>query len=938
MPPDGAVQPEVVSSAAFPTGEVTFLFSDIEGSTQRWETHRDAMQTAVLRHERIVADAIRRHGGYVFKMLGDAFCAAFHTAGDAVAAAIDAQRSLAAEDFSAVDGLRVRMGLHTGHADERNADYYGPVVNRVARLMSLGHGGQVLLSDAAQMLVRPRMPDGVELLDLRTHRLKDLNEPEHVWQLAIGGLPAAFPPLRSLDAQPNNLPVQRTSFIGRSRDVVEVKELLESHRLLTLVGSGGVGKTRLALQAGADLLDRFPDGVWLADLAPIGASELIGSVVAGVVGMPERKGRSVEEALPEWLKRKRLLLILDNCEHVLDAAASLADAIARQASDVHILSTSRQALGTSGEQVLRLASLEVPDATTPVTAATATGFGAIALFVDRASLADSAFALTDDTAPIVAEICRRLDGIPLAIELAAARVKVLSIPNLARRLNDRFKILTGGDRTALPRQKTLVALIDWSYDLLDPREKTLFGRLGVFAGSASLDAISAVCADAGADEIETLDVLSSLADKSLIVADVAGRQERYRMLESTRAYALDKLAEKGHRERIARRHAEYFRGQADAADGRYGRQSVFAWFDEVEPDLDNFRAAMDWAASQGNDPELGAAIAGSLGQLWWRGGRIAEGRYWLEPAIERVDEAKHPAVVSRAWRALCSLYSAKRMQTAAENAVRLAEAAGDRRGAAMSRTQLAWAFFQTGHVEQAEQISRHALADLTELNDDRGLANCYLQLGSFVSTRGALAEDPHLISEARDHFARSLAIFSRLNNEVGAASVLTNLAELEFRDGRHEAALRLNSEALESYGRYRRDALSIAILHVNGVVYRIAIGQLEQARAEALVALRMAHQFQDVFIITIALQHAALILALEAAAEPAARLLGYADAQFARLEYHRETTEMWSFDQLVSALRERLEAADIDRLRAEGATWTEQRALEEALQRLADAP
>src|SRR5690242_7537430 len=302
MPQKSGARSEIAGAAAFPTGEVTFLFSDIEGSTKRWDEHRDAMQGAVLRHERIVGDAIRRRNGYVFKTLGDAFCAAFRSMDAAVAAAVDAQRVLAAEDFSDVGGLRVRMGLHVGRAHERSDDYFGPVVNRVARLMSLGHGGQVLLSDAAQLIARAQLPRGVGLLDLRTHRLKDLTEPEHVWQLTIDGLTAEFPPLHSLDAQPNNLPIQRTAFIGRDRDLIEVKDLVQRHHLLTLVGAGGVGKTRLALQAGADLLDRFPDGVWFADLAPIGTPELVAGIVASVVGMPERKGQRIEDAITEWLK------------------------------------------------------------------------------------------------------------------------------------------------------------------------------------------------------------------------------------------------------------------------------------------------------------------------------------------------------------------------------------------------------------------------------------------------------------------------------------------------------------------------------------------------------------------------------------------------------------------------------------------------------------
>src|SRR5437660_749807 len=361
MSPDRGTRSKTAALSVLPTGEVTFLFSDIEGSTQRWELHAEAMKAAVARHEQVVNAAIARHGGYVFKLLGDAFCAAFHSAPDAIAAAIDAQRALAAEDFSAVDGLRVRLGLHTGRAEERNADYFGPTVNRVARLTSIGHGGQVLVSGSVADIVRDILPSGATLIDLGPRRLKDLTQPEQVWQLAIAGLPREFPPLNSLDARGNNLPVQLTSLLGRAQDLEKVEALVGVHRLLTLSGAGGVGKTRLALQAGADLIDRYADGVWFADLAPISDPELVASVIAKVLGMAQVEGRRVDESLPQWLKRKKLLLILDNCEHLLETVASIADAILCQCPGVRMLTTSRQALGISGEAVYRLPSLAMPD-------------------------------------------------------------------------------------------------------------------------------------------------------------------------------------------------------------------------------------------------------------------------------------------------------------------------------------------------------------------------------------------------------------------------------------------------------------------------------------------------------------------------------------------------------------------------------------------------
>jgi len=643
-------------SARLPSGTVTFLFTDVEGSSQRWEAHREEMKRAVARHDALMRATIEKHRGYVFKTVGDAFCAAFDAPLDAVGAAIDAQHALANEDFSTVDGLRARIGLHTGHADERDGDYFGPAVNRVARLMSIGHGGQVLLSAAARELVHGDLPPGASLMDLGPHRLKDLAHVEHVWQLTLADLPREFAPLKSLDMLPNNLPIQPTSFRGRELDLEKVKSLLAKHALVTLFGAGGVGKTRLAVQAGAELLDRYSDGVWLVELAPITDPGLVSSVVAKALGMSQ-EGQHADDPIPQWLKRKQLLIIVDNCEHVLGAVAALADAICHSCGDVRVLATSRQPLGIDGEAVFRLPSLAVPEPIGRLAAEDVAQYGAIALFVDRASVADLRFALTDDNAPIVAEICRRLDGIPLAIELAAARVKVLSISNLAQRLNERFRILTSGSRTALPRQKTLAALIDWSYDLLSAQEQTLFSRASVFAGTFTLDSAASICARDGIEAVDVLDLTASLVDKSLVVADTGGDQERYRLLESTREYALAKLVASGESERFARRYAEFFRGAAQEADTQLDAIPLGEWLARLEPEVENFRAVLEWALDKARDAPLGGAIAGALEMFWWHGGLEAEGRRWIEAALRQIDEGAQPQVAARLRRAKALLTS-----------------------------------------------------------------------------------------------------------------------------------------------------------------------------------------------------------------------------------------------------------------------------------------
>jgi predicted ATPase len=793
----------------------------------------------------------------------------------------------------------------------------------VARLMAIGYGGQVLLSGATRELAHSDLPSGVSLSDLGSHRLKDLTEPEQVWQLTIQGLLAEFPPLKSLDTLPNNLPMQVTSFRGRDHDLEGAKKLLAAHRLLTLVGAGGIGKTRLAMQVGADVLDHYADGVWLVDFAPITDPELVSSVIAKVVGMSQVEGRRVDESISQWLKRKTLLLILDNCEHLLGTVAILGDAIHRNCPQVRILATSRQALGVSGEQVVRLPSLDVPHKIADLTPAAVLEFGAVALFVDRAKSVDASFALTDDTAPIVADICRRLDGIPLAIELAAARVKVLSIPNLAQRLNERFKILTGGSRTALPRQKTLSALIDWSYDLLTPQEQMLFMRAAIFAGGFSLDAATAVCGGDGLDEIEVLDLLSSLTDKSLVVADTAGEQERYHLLESTRAYALEKLTATGERDRLARRHAEYFRDQAQEADKRYGTGSTAAWLASVEMELDNYRAVLEWALKDGRDAVLGGAVAGALGSLWSNGGLTVEGRYWIGLAQACLDESAYPQVAARMWRTLGGLSSGKRKHDCAEHALALCQSVGDGYGAAWALTNLAFALYQMGRLEEASETNARALAAMRELGDKPGVGNCLTQQANLQSDRGDVAG-------ARELFAQALATYKALGNEAGSALVLGNLAEAEFVDGKYEQALRLAGEAREIDAR-GKNANRLATNYCNGAAYRIALGDLDGARGDACEALRWARQAQHILGVAIAFQHLALLAALRGESPNAAGLIGYVNALFRELGMEREPTEKWCYEKLMATLREQLSEAEIQKLAAEGAAWSEDQAVEEAL-------
>lgn len=632
--------------ADLPTGVVTFIFTDVEGSTRLWEQHSDAMRDAMRRHDELIEAAVASNGGVVVRPRGegDSRFAVFASPTDAVASARDIQQELAAELWPTPRPLRVRMALHTGEADLRAGDYYGSDVNRCARLRAVGHGGQTLLSQATFDLVRDAPLARVTLRDLGEHRLKDLQRPEHVFELDIVGLPADFPPLQSIDALPNNLPIQLTSFVGRDKELKEVGQLLATAHLLTLTGPGGTGKTRLELQLAAEHLESFPDGVWLVELAPVTEPLLVAQAVAAAVGLPLQGERPASEVLIDFLKPKRLLLLLDNCEHLIENCAALASKLLRACPGLKILATSREPLGISGETVYRVPSLDLP-VSTELGVTHISEYGAIRLFVERAAASKSSFRLTELNAASVAQICARLDGIPLAIELAAARVKALSPEQIATRLDDRFRLLTGGSRTALPRQQTLRALIDWSYELLSEPERVLLRRLSVFVGSWTVEAAEQVCGDQQAplslDPADVLDLLARLVDRSLVTADETDEREtRYRFLETIRQYARDKLLEVGEAELVRDRHMRYFeRFTAECAPLLVGAQAPITT-GRLQSDEGNILSAMVWSAER--DPELALRVAGNLLDFRGQGTYIAGMAPTLEAAMALLD--RQPAV------------------------------------------------------------------------------------------------------------------------------------------------------------------------------------------------------------------------------------------------------------------------------------------------------
>ena len=608
-----------------PTGTVTFLFTDIEGSTQLWEKYPEAMKDALATHDSLLREAIEANGGQVIKTTGDGIHGVFEKAVDAVHATLTAQRAL--KDSILNPPIKVRMGLHTGEAELRSDDYYGQALNRAARIMASGYGGQVLLSSLTAELAREHLPADVSLLDLGEHRLRDLVRPEHIFQLLVPDLQTEFPALKTLNAFPNNLPPQLTSFIGRERELREVQRLLTSARLLTLIGPGGTGKTRLSLQLAAEQLSEFKDGVWLVELAPLSDPALIPSTIASVLELHEVPGIPLMTIMIDYLRAKQLLLVLDNCEHLVEASAQVADQLLHACPQLKIIASSREALGIDGETVYRVPSLSLPDSSP----ASLLEYESTRLFIDRATKAEPRFHFTDHNASPIAQICQRLDGIPLAIELAAARVKLFTPEQIAERLDDRFKLLTGGSRTALPRQQTLRALIDWSYQSLNETEQRALRRLAVFSGGWTFEAAEAVIR-----EPDAMDGLLGLINKSLVNVEEQDGKSRYRFLETIRQYAMEKLLESGEAADVRNRHMDYFLFSSDVeaeADRRIFGQEDVEWLDEMEQEHDNLRAALEWSTA--NSPEKSLRLAYLAGSFWAARDYNREAQKWCQLALER---------------------------------------------------------------------------------------------------------------------------------------------------------------------------------------------------------------------------------------------------------------------------------------------------------------
>ena len=771
-----------------PTGTVTFLFTDIEGSTKLAREHSEAWEIARARHHSILREAIEDNHGFVFQIIGDSFAAAFHTTGDAFKSALKAQQGLQSEAWGECV-IRVRMGIHTGEAQAQNNEYRGYVtLSLTQRLMSAGHGGQILISGATENLLRGQLPEGVELRDLGKHSLKDVPQAVRIFQIIAPDLQTDFPALRTVDDHPNNLPTQLTSFVGREKELADVKKLLHDTHLLTLIGPGGTGKTRLSIQAASELLEQYPDGVWLVELAPILDSLLVPRTTAMAMGLRDEPQRPVMDMLCDYLREKKMLLILDNCEHLVDACARMADHVLHAAPDVRILASSREALGIGGEVTYRVPSLGLPDLDHLPTFEALNQYEAVKLFIDRATSAVPTFAVTNENAPALAQICHRLDGIPLAIELAAAKVRVLDLDQIAKRLDDRFRLLTGGSRTALERHQTLRAAIDWSYNLLPAAEQVLFRRLSVFVGGWTLEAAESICGD-GLD-VEVLDLLEHLINKSLVQMETMAGQSRYSMLETMRQYASEKPVEAGESDSLRDRHLEYFLDLAETAVPHLVRSEQLEWLAKLDADYENLRLAIEWALNK-ESAESSLRLCAALGQFWSVRGYWLEGTNWLNQALVKSFQHSTNENFLRAKAlsidALLANYldDMPRLRESAEKSLRLAQEISDKRETAIAKFYVGMALWRQNEYDRALALLEQSFTDFQEMGDPFWKMKSYKFFTEILLTQGKITwkekvyRDVELARAAGERLdlARALLAFGVYEFAIGQPEEARNYAE-----------------------------------------------------------------------------------------------------------------------------------------------------------------
>ena len=867
-----------------PTGTVTFLYADIVRSTHLVQQLGDLYPQVLADYRRLIRHAVESTGGVEVNLQGDACLVAFARAEDALAAAVAVQQAIREFAWPERVALRVRCGLHTGDPRVVGTEYIGIDVHRVARIGMAGHGGQILLSETAFSLVRDRLSTGVGVRELGEHHLKDLTGPQRLFQIIAPGLPSDFPPLRSPDRVPNNLPVQLTSFIGREREIAELKRLLSTTRLLTLVGAGGAGKTRLALEVAAEVLKDLDDGVWLVELATCSDPDLVAETVASTLKVPEQPGAPIQASLSEFLRNRQMLLMLDNCEHLVAACARLADGLLRSCPNLRMLNTSREPLRVAGETSYPVPPLSLPDFRRLPAVKDLIKYEGIRLFVERAVAARPSFTPTEQNAPEIARLCSQLDGIPLALELAAARVSGLSVEQVATKLDDRFRLLTRGSRTALPHHQTLRAALDWSFNLLPDPEKVIFQRLAAFSGSWTLEAAEAVCAGDPIQTADVLDLLAQLADKSLVVFEVSGGEGRYRMLETVRQYSRDRLVESGEHAGVRRRHRDWYLALAERAEAEFHGAEQSIWYKRLEVEHDNFGEALE-SSCRDADGDTGLRLAAALYWFWHVRGHLNEASAWLERVL-LANTAASPARTKALYAAGSIAYFQNdndRASAMAEASLALAQAQDDTRNIAQALHLIGQASTGRGDYGDAKARFQQSLAMFRAAEDKRGISKCLNNLGEVARCEGNYPA-------ARAYYEEDLSLCRQLGHERGIAISLHNLGYVAQHEGDSQRATMLFKESLD---------LRLRLGHRAGIAYCLT----------GLAAVGVSQQ-----------QY-----------EPAARLLGAAEALLSAVGGALDRADRLEYDRAVAGARDKLGQAAFEAARSQGRGLTLEAAVEEAL-------
>jgi predicted ATPase/class 3 adenylate cyclase len=897
-----------------PSETLTFLYTDIQGSTRLWQQHRDVMGGVVARHDRILREIVEAHGGAVFRTMGDAVCAAFHTAPSALRAAVEIQQAILGQRWGEGIALRIRIAIHTGAAETRDGDYTGHTLNRVARLLSAGHGGQILLSDITRGLALDELPRDLTLVDLGEHRLKDLERPERIYQAEVPGLPSSFPPLRTLDTMPNNLPSETTSFVGREAEVEAVVAQLgePGTRLLTLVGPGGTGKTRLALRVSAKLLDQYRDGVFFVPLAAIQDPNLVASAVATTLGIRDSQDGPIDARLTEYLRDKQMLLVLDNFEQVLAAAALLSGLLATSA-ELTILVTSRSVLHLTAEHEYAVPPLATPNPAHFPDTQTLAQYDAVALFTQRVQAMKSDFTLTDLNAPAVAAICHRLDGLPLAIELAAARIRLFSPEALLKRLTDSLGVLTGGPRDLPARQQTLRDTIDWSYSLLARDQQRLFIRLAVFAGGWTLEAAQEICNPEG--DLDVLDAMEALVEQSLVRPE-RDVEPRFTMLATIREFASERLRTCADAEELRRRHAEWCaRLTHDAPDLGTGIAGLSRLLPVIGTEQDNLRAALNWSLDRG-EWVLFARLVRSLSLFWFGQGEWTEAVAWTDAALAVMPPASTPEYAAVLFSSGFFHHRRARDEPATQ---RLKAAAQiwrtlEGRKKELSATlyflgeRLAW----RGHRDAARRMFEEALAESQE--SDGGNAPMAL------TSLGILAREAGDYDLARSYVEEGLKTARSQGNVAYSSIALNSLADLARVEGDYERAGALYQEALRLSESAGVVAPRAGLLHNLAYVAHHQ-GNDAQARLQLMEALNV---YRDRGERRGMAECVAGIAVLEAAADPgrAARLLAAALTAAESMGSRLSSSNQREYDEALASIRTRLDQASLEEARQAGQAMT----------------